>query len=160
MENELTHWKKLTNPNYLGSYSLQPGESRIVKITNVRREVVVGADGKKEECTVAYLLNEKPMILNSTNSKRIEKIAQSPYIEQWVNIEFMVYSEKIKAFGDIVDALRVKPIEITQNDLNNLYKSKKHLIKDAERIPNMERIINENEVKSFVQLHKYLKNLK
>lgn len=25
MEN-LTHWKKLTNPDYLGAYALQPGE--------------------------------------------------------------------------------------------------------------------------------------
>ena len=45
----LTHWKKLDNPDYIGAYAFQPGEEKTLTIKNVRREVVVGAEGKKEE---------------------------------------------------------------------------------------------------------------
>ena len=35
-----THWKKLTNPNYLGSWDFQPGEIRTLTIKEVREEPV------------------------------------------------------------------------------------------------------------------------
>lgn len=103
-----THWKKLTNPDYLGAYDFQPNEERIVKILSVAREVITGPDGKKEECTVAKLANSKPMILNKTNCKTISKAYGTPYIEDWVNISIKIYVAKVKAFGDVVDALRVQ----------------------------------------------------
>lgn len=159
MSTELTHWKKLTNPNYLGAYSLQPNESRVVTILEVKREVIVGMEGKREECTVAYLKNEKPMILNSTNSKRIEKIVGTPFIENWKGVEVMIYAEKVKAFGELVDALRIKAVELKQSDLRALFERKKSLIKETDRMSNIERIISENETKSFLQVHKYLNSL-
>lgn len=103
------HWKQLTNPLYLGAYSLQPGEERIVEIERVVKEQVKGADGKAEDCTVAYLKGEKPMILNSTNCKTLSKVYGSPYIQDWIGKSVIVYSEKVKAFGDVVDALRIRP---------------------------------------------------
>lgn len=117
---DLTHWKKLTNPNYIGAYSLQPGEERIVTITKVVRENVKGIDGKSEECTVAHLHNEKPMILNATNCKTISKIYQTPFIENWAGKSIIIYAAKIKAFGEEIEALRVKPtkpesLELTQS---------------------------------------------
>lgn len=109
MENKLTHWKKLTNPDYLGSYDFAQGEERIVTIKDVKREMVSGPDGKKEECTVIHFEeNYKPMILNATNSKAITKLAETPYIEQWVGKSFKLVVVKIKAFGEFVDALRIK----------------------------------------------------
>ena len=104
---DLTHWKKLTNPNYIGAYSLQPGEERIVTITKVVRENVKGIDGKSEECTVAHLQGEKPMILNATNCKTLTKIYQTPYIEQWSGKSVIIYAAKIKAFGEEIEALRI-----------------------------------------------------
>jgi hypothetical protein len=103
-----THWKKLTNPNYLGSYSIEPGETLTVKLNKVVKEMVTGADSKKEECIVAYLQDQKPMILNKTNCKSIAKIYDSPFIEDWTGKNIILYVAKIKAFGDIVEALRVK----------------------------------------------------
>ena len=49
------------------------------------------------------------MILNATNSKAISKM-YGPYIEDWVNKEITLYAEKIKAFGEYMEALRVRPI--------------------------------------------------
>ena len=103
-----THWKKLTNPDYLGAYSLDPGEERTVTIQKVVRAKVKGADGKEEECTVAHLLNEKPMILNATNCKTLAKVYDTPYIEEWTGKSVIVYAAKIKAFGEHMEALRIK----------------------------------------------------
>ena len=87
MANETkTHWKKLQHPDYIGAYELMdgtPNKELTVTITKVAREQITGADGKKEECTVCYLHGQKPMILNSTNQKVMQKLFDSPYIEDW-----------------------------------------------------------------------------
>lgn len=107
-----THWKKLTHPDYLGAYELldgsPTGKELTVTIDSVKREQITGADGKKEECTVCYLKGQKPMILNSTNQKTMTKIFKSPYIEDWSGKRMTLYVAKVKAFGDTVDALRVR----------------------------------------------------
>ena len=111
MNENKTHWKKLTNPDYLGAYSLMVGETSpdlVVTISEVKRQLVVGADGKKEECTVAHLKDQKPMILNSTNQKAITKALGTPFVEDWVGKRITLYVAKVKAFGEVVDALRVK----------------------------------------------------
>ena len=78
-----THWKKLTNPNYLGSYAFQPGEEKTVTLKEVKREVVQNQNGK-EECTVAYFEEDvKPLILNKTNCDMISKVWGTPYLEDW-----------------------------------------------------------------------------
>ena len=79
-----THWKKLINLDYLGAYSLDPGKDMILTIKGVRNEIVTGPDGKKEECMVmSFIENVKPMIVNSTNAKTIQKLYKTPYIEEW-----------------------------------------------------------------------------
>ena len=120
MSETKTHWKVLANPLYIGAYSLQPGEERIVEIEKVVKEQVKGSDGKAEDCTVAYLKAEKPMILNSTNCKTLTKVYGSPYIQDWIGKSVTIYAEKIKAFGDTVEALRIRPTkpplpELTQD---------------------------------------------
>lgn len=106
-----THWKKLTNPNYLGAYSIENGQDLILTIKTVKEETVTGADGKKDDCVVCYFQeNVKPMILNSTNMKMITKLYKTPYIEEWTGKKIQIGIEKIKAFGDIVEALRVRKV--------------------------------------------------
>ncbi len=104
-----THWKKLTNPNYLGAYSLEDGKDIVLTIKMVRQEPVVGADGKKEDCIVCHWQeNEKPMILNVTNCKAISKVAGTPYIEQWAGHRVQIGIETVSAFGATTDALRIR----------------------------------------------------
>ena len=104
-----THWKKLTNPNYLGSYAFIPGEEKIVTIESVAKEQVVGESGKTEDCIVAHLIGEKPLILNKTNCKAISKLFGTPYIEEWAGRKIVLAVQRVKAFGEEVDAVRVKP---------------------------------------------------
>lgn len=111
-----THWKKLTNPNYLGAYSIEDGRDLILTIKNVREEQVTGTDGKKDDCVVCYFYeNVKPMILNSTNMKMIAKLYRTNYIEEWVGKKIQVGVEQVRAFGDIVDALRVRKMIPKEN---------------------------------------------
>lgn len=108
-----THWKKLHNPDYLGAYSLDDGNGKytdiVATIAYVKVETVIGPDGKKEECTVMHFReNIKPMVVNATNSKTLEKLLKTPYIEDWAGRKIQIGVESVKAFGDVVDALRVR----------------------------------------------------
>ena len=108
-----THVRKLRNPNYIGSYELMLGENNVidldVKITNVTKDTVHNGD-KLEDCTVVHLLGHKPFILNPTNEKKLIKIFATPYIQDWIGKSFTLYVARIRAFGENVDALRIRDI--------------------------------------------------
>ena len=107
-----THWKKLRNPDYIGAYAIDPGTEPVYTIKLVRNEMVVGADGKKEECTVMHFHeNVKPMILNATNAKTVAKMVGSDYVEEWQGHRVQLFCAQVKAFGDTVEALRIRPKE-------------------------------------------------
>ena len=104
-----THWKKLTNPDYLGAYALEDGKDVVLTINHVREEVVTGTGGKKDNCVVCHFAeNVKPMILNATNMKTITILLGTPYIEDWSGKKIQIGIEKVKYAGDLVDALRVR----------------------------------------------------
>jgi hypothetical protein len=110
MEN-LTHWKKLNNYDYLGAYSLEPGKDMIATIDMVKKEVVTGTGGKKEECMVVTFKERdlKPMIFNRTNAKTVQKIYRTPYIEEWAGRKIQIYIEpNIRVGGETVEGLRVR----------------------------------------------------
>lgn len=119
-ENGKTHWKKMYNPDYLGAYSLEPGEDLIVTITGVTTDMVPNADGRQEECVILQLKDQKPLVLNKTNAKTIQKVLDSPYVEDWVGQSIQLYAAKVKAFGDVVEALRVRPVkpQVAKRKLN------------------------------------------
>lgn len=105
----VTHWKKLTNPNYIGAHDFQPNQELAVIIESIATELVKNADGKSEQCIVAKLRGaKKPIILNKTNCKIITKLLGTPYIEEWTGGKIILYVAKVKAFGEIVEAIRVK----------------------------------------------------
>ena len=104
-----THWKKLINPDYLGAYSLEPGQDMVLTIKQVRKEMITGTGGKKEECIVCHWQeNQKPMILNVTNCKTIAKLTKTPFIEKWAGHRVQIYSDTTKFGGEIVECLRIR----------------------------------------------------
>lgn len=122
MKEKLTHWKVFHNPDYLGAYALAPGEELVATFKSVGMEQVAGVSGKKEECMVAHFAEQgvKPMVLNATNCKTIAKMYGTPYVEQWAGRRIQVYATEVQAFGDTVEALRVRPREpqATKPELN------------------------------------------
>lgn len=110
-----THWKKLYNPNYMGVYSFLEGESKELRIQSIKIESVVGRDGKAEDCTVIHWHgSEKPLICNKTNAKAIAHVVGSDYIEDWVGVTVRLITKEVRAFGDVVDAVRVDVKKVPQ----------------------------------------------
>lgn len=106
-----THWKKLTNPTYLGAYDFAQGEKRVMTIDKVVQDKVKGQDGKEEDCTICHFVGSKPMILNVTNCKAIAKAHGTNYIEEWSGKKVTLYTMQVSAFGQVVEALRIEQIE-------------------------------------------------
>lgn len=109
----LTHWKKVMNPKYLGSWSLQPGTEMIATIKEIKPEVIVGEGGKKDGRNVAYFYETlKPMVLNATNSKTITKLAGSAAIEKWPGLKIQIYVTIIqdKVTKEDIETLRIRDV--------------------------------------------------
>lgn len=115
MESKLTHWKKLTDPRFLGSHDFEPNQEVKVTIESVTSEVIELFNGKRLEnksCILARFVGaKKPMLLNKENMKLISKVTGTPYIEQWAGKAIVLHVAKVSAFGDIVDAVRVKLVK-------------------------------------------------
>jgi len=118
-DQDKTHWKKLTNTNYLGSYALQPGKDLVVTITEVKKEMVKDATGSESECLIVHLQNQKPLICNKTNAKSIAKAVGSPFIEDWKGKQIALYIASVRAFGETVDGLRVRPTTVKTKALSD-----------------------------------------
>ena len=106
------HWKQNFDYRFTGAYELEPGQTVTRKITRTGHEMVK-TDRGEERCFVAYFEGQtKPMVLNKTNCKTIEKL-YGPQVEGWIGKEIVIASAKVRAFGDTVDALRIKEIRPT-----------------------------------------------
>lgn len=102
-------FRKFMNKNYLGSWDIPDGDDLIATIDHVEREQVENAKGKELKLTIHFAdRGLKPMILNSTNSQRISKVAGTTRVEKWDGITIAIYTEKVQAFGSISDALRIR----------------------------------------------------
>lgn len=99
----------LVNPDYIGAYMLEQGQDMVITFESVKREMVTGSGGKKEECTVAHLRGQKPFIVNRTNGKMITKVLGTPYIEDWVGKSVTVYATTTSVAGEKTECLRVRP---------------------------------------------------
>ena len=111
-----THWKQLVNMDYLGAYALPDGNDLTLTIQKVTKELVTGNSGRKEQCMVMYFKepNYKPMILNRTNSKSIQTLVGSPYVEDWAGHKVTLYGSTTRFGGDVVECLRIRPT-VTEN---------------------------------------------
>lgn len=99
------------NPNYLGSWDLmeQPNHEITLTIRKIVDEKVV-ANGKTELNTVCYFAESgyKPMILNITNKKTMCKLYGVKDTEKLEGKKIIIGVDKVKAFGDVHDALRIR----------------------------------------------------
>lgn len=103
------HWKEALPGDYLGAYSLN-GQDMIVTIQSAAKELIVGANGKKEECLV--LRFKEPildMVCNRTNAKTITKVLGTPFLEDWSGKRIQLFPTTTKFGGEIVECIRVRP---------------------------------------------------
>jgi hypothetical protein len=106
-----THFKKMRDPNYIGSWDLldENGKvvNRLVRIVKVEKQTVHDGTGNSEQLPVVLLKDLKPLVLNATNMKAIAKATGSNFIEDWVGKTIELTVKKVKAFGEVHDAIRV-----------------------------------------------------
>ena len=153
-----THWKQLHNPDYIGAYSLPDGKDIVVTIESVSKELVTSNGGKKEECTVAKLKGQKPMILNVTNCRTIANIYNSPYVEDWIGKSITLFVSTASLKGEQVECLRIRPNKpIDVNDLNELFELKQDALSEVEKKRAID-IISKQEVNSYEKLYNILKS--
>lgn len=106
-----THWRKVvSDPTYLGEGDFDENEEKIATIKSVASAVTIKTnEGSSKKPVVYFVENVKPMILNVARSKSITKVAGSPYFEDWPGVMIQLYIDpNIKAFGEIVSAVRVR----------------------------------------------------
>ena len=103
------HWRKTTNPNYIGSWDFDDGKDMIVQIKDVKQEMIQNQQGGKEEKLVMYFENGvKPLIMNKTNMAATEKATGTPFIDEWVGHKLQLYVTTVSAFGEVTMAVRVR----------------------------------------------------
>ena len=105
-------------PKYLGSWDLYelPNQKIQVTIKAIREESVEDTKGQKKKKAVMYFAEAvKPMILNIENKKRLSKLFFTRDSDAFIGKRIEISYEKVKAFGDIHDALRVVPRLLPQS---------------------------------------------
>jgi len=106
---EPTHWRKLINNKYIGAHDFKQGQELTVTIESIVTEKIKSEKGDEEPCIVARFVGaKKPMVMNKTNCKIVTKVLETAFVEDWVGKKIILYSAKVKAFGEWTEAIRVK----------------------------------------------------
>ncbi len=142
---KLTHWKLLMDNKFLGKHHFLPNEKKVLKIKEVKVEIHTVQRGKQEEFVVLYWQsNDCPLILNKTNSEKIQKVLKTPYIEKWSGQSIELFVDKNVSFGgEKVGGVRVssnKPnSELTLND----YKKQIFELSKTSTVANKDELIEQ-----------------
>lgn len=103
-----THWRKILQTKHLSSADIDGSvDVKIIKVT--QKEVEDGQGGSKS-MPVAELEGMKPIALNVTNCKTLQKLSKSSEIEKWAGMTVTLVTSRVKAFGEVVDAIRIAPV--------------------------------------------------
>lgn len=105
---EHIHWKKTTNPNYLGEWDFEDGKDMIVKVKDVLIETIQNQQGKEDKPVMYFEGDVKPLILNTTNMKNIAKVTGKTHLDEWVGKKLQLYVAPVAAFGTTTMAVRVR----------------------------------------------------
>ena len=119
-----THFKKMQDPNYLGSWDLMDDNGNVKDVTLTikcveKRKVFDGKGGSEDLPVLVFTdVKIKPMVMNATNLKAVAKVTGSNFIEDWSGFKVKITVKKVKAFGDVHDALRISEEIVTLPELN------------------------------------------
>lgn len=100
--------------NYLGGWSFADGDQILTIKDVLEQEVRTKDNGAEVKLTVLFQEVDLPLILNRTNADMIAKVTGSSFTGDWVGKQIKVGSSRIKAFGDVWDAIRVRDEKVTK----------------------------------------------
>ena len=95
--------------NFLGGWSFEDGDKTLT-ITDITEREMYDAqtDGTKVELTLSFAEEQLPMVLNVTNADTIAEVLGTGDWSKWIGQRIIVGTAKVKAFGKIHDAIRVR----------------------------------------------------
>lgn len=101
---------KSFNSSYIGGWTFEDGD-KTYTIKDVQPMLVRNEKNQSGEEKMCVIFEEidKPMVLNSTNNETITKVIGSGLFDDWVGKRITIGTERIRAFGDVWDAVRVRP---------------------------------------------------
>lgn len=96
--------------SFLGGWTFEDGDKTLT-IKSVGEEEMYDSEtgGKKKALALRFEELDLPMVLNVTNSETIAEVVGSDRLKDWIGHKVIVGSSKVKAFGKIHDAIRVRP---------------------------------------------------
>lgn len=109
-----THWKSLADTSqFLGKQHIDPDHDLVVTIERVEAGDVKDAKRNSNEKKRILYFEEpdiRPLILNSTNGGRIEKLLGTPYTEEWSGHKIALFLDKTvpNNFGGEPGGIRVR----------------------------------------------------
>lgn len=111
-EEILRHYRYGGNLTHIGIECLPNGKDITVVIERIEFKESETINGEKKPAWVAHFAKNPyftlPMVLNSTNRKRLARLAQDPYLERVKNLPVILTQEMDKAIGGGKDwALRI-----------------------------------------------------
>ena len=107
----MPHWKSLQGKEYLGSWDFEEGEEKVVTITAYDSETIKNPlkdDDKNNKPKVVLSFKEcKKCVMNTTNCETLTALFKSADVKDWVGKRIILHTEKVRAFGKMVDGIRV-----------------------------------------------------
>ena len=119
----MSHWRQMfTDERYLGSYSLEKDgkyQPVIVTIDNIYVGEFVSNGGKEARPFAKFKEFDKPMVINRTNFKRLEKFFGSFDYKEYIGKQIVLGVEDVKSPEGIVAALRfsTRPVPVQEKQL-------------------------------------------
>lgn len=94
---------------FLGGWSFENGDETLT-IDSIGEEEMYDAEtgGKKKGLVLRFRDKDLPMVLNVTNAEAIAEVTGSDRIADWIGKRIIVGTSRIKAFGKMHDAIRVR----------------------------------------------------
>lgn len=121
------HYRNVFKSDHLGSADLEDlteqGKPLVFTIKEVKQfkgELVNGklqgqalVAGKKIDANIAFFVeNIKPLVLNATNSKQVQKFTGTPFVENWNNVIVELYVDNdVQMKGVKTQGVRIRPIQ-------------------------------------------------
>lgn len=116
----MSHWRSMfADEKYLGSHNLEKDgkyEPVIVTIENIYVGDFLSQGGKEKRPFIKLKEFDKPMVLNRTNFKRLEKFFQSFDPQTFVGKQIVLGVETVSSPEGMVPALRfsTRPLPVIQ----------------------------------------------
>lgn len=96
--------------NYLGGWSFANGDQTLT-IKDVEEKEVRNKDsGTEMKLTVQFEETDLPMVINRVNADMIAKVTGKINTGDWIGKKIVVGTSKVRAFGDVWDAIRVRDV--------------------------------------------------